>query len=340
MLKASYFALVSLTSVGYGDFAPETGWGKFAAAIFAIVSNLALLTCITTLSHIVMQQRHLKKQKKMDSERRLKMLHEHCVEETNQAEIRMRTFQRIKTTRILKVSDVTDVGEPRKKLIDSAGEWRELLFFFVISLLWQGIWTLYFVYFAKEKMEWMEATYFGIITSTTVGYGDFHADGQEDRWMFISFTILFGVAVWGNMAGVLSIYLDRAMSDNDDLDVLLERALNTIDDIKSFGDAEDCGSNLVSQREFLQAMLVQMGLVDASIIQMLNDRFHEYGGEDNVIDLTEMRAIRRSAEKRDKELKKAKKMGLTVEAYRERIREKKVQEEQIETKETDAILET
>ena len=49
-VDALYFSVVTLTTVGYGDFAPETDVGKLFTAVYVLVGIGILLTFVTTLA--------------------------------------------------------------------------------------------------------------------------------------------------------------------------------------------------------------------------------------------------------------------------------------------------
>src|SRR5918995_1358378 len=62
-VDALYFSVVTLTTVGYGDFAPETDVGKLFTAVYVLVGIGILLTFITTLAAKVAQMPVLPSQK-------------------------------------------------------------------------------------------------------------------------------------------------------------------------------------------------------------------------------------------------------------------------------------
>jgi voltage-gated potassium channel len=62
-VDALYFSVVTLTTVGYGDFAPETDVGKLFTAVYALVGVGILLAFITTLATKVSQMPLLPSQK-------------------------------------------------------------------------------------------------------------------------------------------------------------------------------------------------------------------------------------------------------------------------------------
>lgn len=255
-LESIYFTTTTLTGVGYGDLTPDTITGQVFTAIFAIISNLALLTLITTASHVMMDRHHTKKKRARESMQRLKALRKRCQREIAMAR---RGILSPSSEMQLDSDDVTA----------STFNWFEIAMFVMSAMLWQMIWTVYFVYFADQTLGWWDATYFGIITSTTVGFGEsHHAHDFDDRMAFISITIIFGVAMWGNLAGVLSIYLGDVMERKEDTKSALKRALNNMGDMETMRGIE--------QGAFVQSVLVKMGLVDGEVIEMIKASFQEF----------------------------------------------------------------
>lgn len=54
-VDALYFSVVTLTTVGYGDFAPETDVGKLFTAVYVLIGVGILLAFITTVAAKVSQ---------------------------------------------------------------------------------------------------------------------------------------------------------------------------------------------------------------------------------------------------------------------------------------------
>lgn len=54
-VDALYFSVVTLTTVGYGDFAPQTDVGKLFTAVYVLVGVGILLTFVTTVAAKVSQ---------------------------------------------------------------------------------------------------------------------------------------------------------------------------------------------------------------------------------------------------------------------------------------------
>src|ERR687895_1455298 len=55
VVDAFYFSVVTLTTVGYGDFAPQTDAGKLFTALYVLVGVGVLLAFITTVAAKVVQ---------------------------------------------------------------------------------------------------------------------------------------------------------------------------------------------------------------------------------------------------------------------------------------------
>ena len=50
LVDAFYFSVITLTTVGYGDFAPETDAGKLFTAVYVLVGIGILLAFVTTIA--------------------------------------------------------------------------------------------------------------------------------------------------------------------------------------------------------------------------------------------------------------------------------------------------
>lgn len=50
-LDAFYFSFITLTTIGFGDFAPKTDWGKLFTIVYITVGVGIILAFINTLYH-------------------------------------------------------------------------------------------------------------------------------------------------------------------------------------------------------------------------------------------------------------------------------------------------
>ena len=48
-LDAFYFSFITLTTIGFGDFAPQTDWGKIFTVIYITIGVGIILTFVNTL---------------------------------------------------------------------------------------------------------------------------------------------------------------------------------------------------------------------------------------------------------------------------------------------------
>ncbi|WP_420318452.1 potassium channel family protein [Ekhidna sp.] len=50
-LDAFYFSFITLTTIGFGDFAPQTDWGKLFTILYITIGVGIILSFINTLYH-------------------------------------------------------------------------------------------------------------------------------------------------------------------------------------------------------------------------------------------------------------------------------------------------
>ena len=62
-LDSLYFSVITLTTIGYGDFSPQTDGGKVFALIYIVLGVGVILSFIQTV-HIHFQERRKEQQKK------------------------------------------------------------------------------------------------------------------------------------------------------------------------------------------------------------------------------------------------------------------------------------
>ena len=55
-VDAIYFSVVTLSTVGYGDFSPETTAGKIFTVVFIIVGFGLFVSAVTTLASVILSQ--------------------------------------------------------------------------------------------------------------------------------------------------------------------------------------------------------------------------------------------------------------------------------------------
>lgn len=63
-LDAFYFSFITLTTIGFGDFAPQTDEGKIFTIVYITIGVGIILTFINTLYHHYNNTKQLRKKKK------------------------------------------------------------------------------------------------------------------------------------------------------------------------------------------------------------------------------------------------------------------------------------
>lgn len=61
IIDSLYFSIVTLTTIGYGDFTPQTDEGKLFTIIYIIIGIGMILSFINTVQHHYTQMRHQEK---------------------------------------------------------------------------------------------------------------------------------------------------------------------------------------------------------------------------------------------------------------------------------------
>ncbi len=61
ILDSLYFSIVTLTTIGYGDFSPQTDEGKLFTIIYIIIGIGMILSFVNTIQHHYTNMRHKEK---------------------------------------------------------------------------------------------------------------------------------------------------------------------------------------------------------------------------------------------------------------------------------------
>eukprot|EP01083_Nonionella_stella_P217285 780215_1 len=278
-LDAVYFCAVSISSCGYGDMFPTTFYSKLFCIFYVTISHLMIFVMITSFTERIIHKRHDKAEKRRQSDRRRSRLLQRLGRE-----IKIGGKMNRRRKNVMELNNEDRQWYMKKN--GPSGSYPVIVWYVLFFAVWLVGWAAYFVYLAKHKLTWFEAIYFGIITATTVGYGDHNANDDWDRKIFITCFVLIGVATLANVAGAISVWIaDRRIHKFQGN--VLSTALSTVEDLKEFDECND--GEVVTRAEFLQGMLLKMRLVDQSIIDSINQKFVNYGGIDGQITLEELK---------------------------------------------------
>eukprot|EP00931_Biecheleriopsis_adriatica_P050475 TRINITY_DN29228_c0_g2_i1.p1 TRINITY_DN29228_c0_g2~~TRINITY_DN29228_c0_g2_i1.p1 ORF type:complete len:556 (-),score=131.23 TRINITY_DN29228_c0_g2_i1:21-1688(-) len=165
-----YFGIVTLSGVGYGDYAPKTLTGRLFIVFLIILALVFVATAIGDFLQLLV-----------------------ALEIENEKE-----------RKSLFLADPEAVN-----IFDKEGQKKQLRLEFLTCLLGiafvVGIasWISYLL--LDDVKNWSDALYFSVVTLTTVGYGDITPHRQSSKW-FVCALCLFGVPVFAmSLARVVEI---------------------------------------------------------------------------------------------------------------------------------------
>jgi len=231
-LDALYFSVVTLTTVGYGDLTPRSDGGR----VFTIFYGFAGVMLISAWLGALVDQMFERQQDLVEAA-------------------------------------LTDVPSEKAAAVPTGGLYHQL---FTNKRLWTAIATLLFFLaigtlfycFDNEGSDrFIDAFYIACTTSTTVGYGDLHPEGNVQKW----FTIFWMILVIFSMANVVGVATElRVKIKSDEMQNSL---LYTQFDKDKFGQADADQDGRVSRFEYLVSMLIKMDKVESEEIEEIMERF-------------------------------------------------------------------
>ncbi|KAH8097358.1 potassium channel [Aureococcus anophagefferens] len=244
--KTIYFLSMTLTTVGFGDVTPTTVAGKWFVTAYAPAGIVLVFSIIA---------RYM-------SAAALALL-----------------GVRVVDTRSLPIDeyrprDVSRVVKYWKRYLLAAAPVALLLAGFVVGV----------AEFRKgdDELEWSDAIYFAVITSTTVGYGDFnfhHSRGQRFTIALSAYTILVVVVLANSIAELFAIRRRQLLRDEDVCDfgptpLDLEEMLLDKYAALSAEDERAGAEPALSEADYVVATLVKADIVDDQILFAIRRNFH------------------------------------------------------------------
>lgn len=244
MLECAYFAVVTLTTVGYGDVVPRSATGRMLGMVLALGGVVVVATFLNALLDKVVFERRKANLDALDDARRRR---------------------------------VSSTGADRGGLPALRSHWAAACFaesLHASGSLLHALQPLLFALAAGgllahvvEGWKLLDSFYFCLISILTVGYGDLSPSTYLGR-LLTTILLPLGVACAGNACATLSDKLrDRLtrarpnipQADNgeggEQLDVL-ERLLRNASD----------EAGVISEAEFICTSLLEMELVDARLL--------------------------------------------------------------------------
>lgn len=243
IVDACYFAVVSFTTIGYGDIVPTTDASRLFTAFFALSGVACLGIALGVLGSNLVEA------------------HTKAIDQASQLS-RYQVMSLFDSSS--KISNNLDARQPSEI---PKSPWYQCTFVRQVFPLFTCLFI--FCWFLGNDAGWdaVETFYFCVITGTTVGFGDYSPQTQTGR-LFAVPIVLLAVSILGSwLSAVADAIIEfRQASFRERFQA---REL-TIADLEVM-DADEDGK--VSLAEYLSFMLVSMQAVDQGLIDNLTAQF-------------------------------------------------------------------
>ena len=244
-LDALYFSTSTITTCGLGDFAPSRVASK-VFMIFYIISAIALIGSALGLLGQAALLRHEK-------------VREDAVRASYHGPVS--PTEQISATGIAAEQSIFDSCHRLSPIAQ-----RSLLAAVVLVLI-----LLASALFFTLDQGWtvLDSLYYAVVVSSTVGLGDVVSDSSWGKVFSIVLMLTGSAIVATSLTSIADLFIQntqRRMAERILRANLLPESLSAMD--------FDC-SGSVSEQEFMEFMLVHMGLVAASDIQLIRQRFRD-----------------------------------------------------------------
>jgi len=273
VIDSLYFGVICFTTVGYGDLVPTSMPAKLFTCVFGLGGMVFLGLAIASIgaSFVQAELRALRQAQRASLTRINGLLHflpSFRRKQGTEAECAGQYVPSIDTTK----ENATLTGDSEKK-DDEDCLWKmeyKLCIRRVLPSL--GILVLGGVIMGVlEGWGWLDSIYYSIITCGTLGYGEFAPTTEWGRLYAVLFCPL-AVAVAGEVLGnVVSLVVEKRKRQAFHNQVCQQEL--TTDSLKAM-DLDKSGK--VSKPEFVQFMLMELGIIDAEQVKELHGQFERF----------------------------------------------------------------
>lgn len=271
IVDSIYFAVVTFTTIGYGDMVPDTRPARLFTALWALSGVASLGIALGVLGSQLVEV-HEEEKKKQSHQHRSEMFDMFNIDNVPR-QVRSTTDESTTTSNFSDLGSYDARDYPVQLFREDEQEEEQssacqcsprTIRFFWLTVFMAGI--LFFISQYEGWNPW-QAFYYGLITACTVGYGDFAPKTQEGRLLALAY-IPVAVAVIGSLLELISNAIISFRRERGQRK--LRNKELTLDDLKVM-DVD--GDGTVTKAEFYEFMLVAMGSVDQDLIDNLKSHF-------------------------------------------------------------------
>jgi len=254
-----YYLTVTSTTVGYGDLSPATPMGRLFTTFYAPAGCIFVIVGLMGMTAVILD---------FLCEQGLSIGYalEKCMGATS------RTYKALTKSCRAEESKIKSKKVVNPFLVDNHLLAKYFSIFFSPILL-----MLFGVLYAinLDGMSVIDACYFTLISMTTIGYGDICPEDDLEKLVYVIFLPLATAALGNTIGGAGNIGNQQTVRQTNwklkSLPLLLERCDG------------DCDRGL-TDADFLGATLIDMGIVDDEILQVIAARFKEVAQGSEKID--------------------------------------------------------
>ncbi|CAB9507935.1 Two pore potassium channel [Seminavis robusta] len=282
LLEAAYFAVVTFTTIGYGDFVPDTLRARIFTCFWALSGVASLGIALGVLGHNLLlgqeektKTARVKRQSQVMAEFRWDHDDDDDANNSITSPQSAHTFSTIEEGKRREMFD--DILNDDYDDESDQGEsccWQQCTSWLCSARLLRNIALCAFfsgiLYWMALYEGWgaFTAIYYGIITASTVGYGDFCPETDEGRILALIFI--------PGAVGIMGLLLDFVANSIIDwkrkqCKAILEEQPFTLEDLQIL---DGNGDGEVHLAEYLEFVLVAINAVDQELMEEVKQAFY------------------------------------------------------------------
>ena len=274
-VDAAYFAIVTATTVGYGDVSPQKPGARLFGCFFAVIGVGVIgiaLGHVATFLHMKHEQlRRMLQQVALEATKMTLNVAGDTVVQTGKAvtskkqqsawsKMRYKLVKRTKPVRKL-FGMTREQGHVAAKL--GAAFVPLLVFVMLGCVVGRAL--------EEEQWSWLDSIYWAMVTMSTVGYGDLCPYAPNSRLYCIFFIPLSVVALVGCIGAVTHLVVKQEKKEVGDVKGVLRLGCN----LNRFP------SGKISKARFVLFMLEQMKLCDPKDLEHTRQQFQKLDRDGN-----------------------------------------------------------